>query len=194
MDYRFSQLNVVLTRWVKNARSAIDFWLFEVGAVQEAALLQELGLKVAARLFSGSGWAKYMDASKREDVVVILRVILIVRWREVQVLHPKLCLTFVCHNEEGNWDYLTVSIEALGPIQSSELKESAISSWNRNLVVVKKLEVCSDNFASNDLSFHFLSARVFWNECFLNFWFLHASHLDVVPYFEWLLFFSIALL
>jgi len=55
MDYRFSQLNVVLTRWVKNARSAIDFWLFEIGAVQEAALLQELGLEVAARLFSGSG-------------------------------------------------------------------------------------------------------------------------------------------
>ena len=79
MDYSFSQLNVVLTRWVKNARSTINFWLFEVSAVQEAALLQELGFKVATRLLSRSGGAKDMNTSKREDVVVIVRIILIVR-------------------------------------------------------------------------------------------------------------------
>jgi len=54
MNHRFSQLNVVLARWVKNARSAINFWLFEIGAVQETALLQELGVKVATWLFSRS--------------------------------------------------------------------------------------------------------------------------------------------
>ena len=116
MDHCFSQLNVVLTRWVQDTRSAIDFRLFEVGAVQKAALLQELRFVVATRLLSGSGRAKYMDASKREDIVVVFRIILIVRWREIQVLYPKLCLTFFCHNEEGNWDYLTICVEALGPI------------------------------------------------------------------------------
>jgi hypothetical protein len=135
--------------------------------------VQKLCIKARSSLIcSGSSVAKGMHATERQHLKIIMRVTSVIRWREIQILNPKLSDLFVRDYQKRYWYHLLKCEKALWPIEHSHLNNLPNSRRCRNLMEIKKLKVSSSVCRAELLTLFRLSSMVSRNKWLFYFVFL----------------------